>query len=92
MLRRGCRGKLGVVDSEFGFHHDVFVYFTWGMGYRREVFTEKEDERLCRYLAIRIPDKKSGGRSGNAIYKQLTELVCGSFNLCFISPLSCFTL
>ncbi|TDL18896.1 hypothetical protein BD410DRAFT_792678 [Rickenella mellea] len=39
----------------------------------RTEFTAEDDENLCRYLAHRIPDKESGGRTGNKVYQQLVE-------------------
>jgi hypothetical protein len=44
--------------------------------YRVE-FTNDDDDALARYLATRIPDKASGGRSGEVIYKELEQLVSG---------------
>ncbi|KAG6867822.1 hypothetical protein C0993_010677, partial [Termitomyces sp. T159_Od127] len=34
-------------------------------------FTREDDERLARYLALRIPDYESGGRRGDNVYKEL---------------------
>jgi hypothetical protein len=38
-------------------------------------FADDEDERLCQYIAITIPTKRAGGRTGNQIYKELETLV-----------------
>jgi hypothetical protein len=41
----------------------------------RVEFTADDDYALAHYLATRIPDKASGGRSGEVIYKELEQLV-----------------
>ena len=41
----------------------------------RAHFTDVEDIRLASYIAQLIPDKKSGGRTGNNIYKILCSNV-----------------
>lgn len=38
-------------------------------------FTREDEINLCRYIADRIPDKTTGGRRGNEIYKQLVAFV-----------------
>jgi len=43
--------------------------------YRRVNFSDLDDHHLCRYLAVTVPDKKDGGRTGNTIYQELEELV-----------------
>ncbi|KAJ6453490.1 hypothetical protein C8R47DRAFT_1168138 [Mycena vitilis] len=41
-------------------------------GYReRTDFTEEDDDHLAYYLAVLIPEKTAGGRTGNSIYKLL---------------------
>ncbi|KAF8633840.1 hypothetical protein AX15_001215 [Amanita polypyramis BW_CC] len=40
----------------------------------RTSYTEADEENLCRYLAMKIPDPKSGGRLGHKIYKDMVEL------------------
>ncbi|KAG6916647.1 hypothetical protein DXG01_005933 [Tephrocybe rancida] len=46
-----------------------------GMGgalaeHRRE-YTRNDDEKLARYIALKIPDPKNGGRRGEGVYKEL---------------------
>jgi hypothetical protein len=41
-------------------------------------FTVADDENLCRYLGMRIPDKAFGGRSGDNVYQDLVDLVSQS--------------
>jgi hypothetical protein len=40
---------------------------------RRIPFTAEDDEHLAFYIATVFPDVSDGGRSGNLIYKELTE-------------------
>ncbi|KAM6500312.1 hypothetical protein JOM56_003326 [Amanita muscaria] len=40
----------------------------------RVQYTEEDDKRLCRYLAIRTPSIESGGRLGHRIYEELGTL------------------
>lgn len=40
----------------------------------RVEYTEQDDKRLCRYLAIRTPNIESGGRLGHRIYEELVDL------------------
>jgi len=42
-------------------------------------FEAIEDLYLAQYIASRRPNKESGGRSGNLLYKQLVELVLNIF-------------
>lgn len=41
----------------------------------RAPFTEDDDNQLCRHLALRIPVKEAGGRTGDNVYKELEKLV-----------------
>jgi hypothetical protein len=38
-------------------------------------FVVADDENLCRYLGMRIPEKAFGGRSGDNVYRDLIDLV-----------------
>lgn len=38
-------------------------------------FTEQDEERLCQWIAEKIPFKQTGGRTGNRLYQQLCERV-----------------
>jgi hypothetical protein len=58
-------------------------------GQRRVDFTEDDDYRLCDFLSVCIPKNKSGGRSGNAIYKRLVEVVSPR-NLPWCAFLTCY--
>ncbi|RDB21111.1 hypothetical protein Hypma_011836 [Hypsizygus marmoreus] len=44
------------------------------VGRTRTEYTEKDVSRLCRYLAMKIPDARAGGRTGNGVYKKLEEM------------------
>lgn len=51
-------------------------------GRQRVLFTPEDEQKLCEYLAIRIPYKGSGGRKGNTIWKSLrihASMLCHSF-------------
>ncbi|OJT06247.1 hypothetical protein TRAPUB_2928 [Trametes pubescens] len=39
----------------------------------RTPFTKEDDMNLCRFLALRIPEKEAGGRNGRNTYIELTE-------------------
>lgn len=41
----------------------------------RAPFSEEQDYQLCRFIALRIPVKEAGGRTGAGIYKELEQLV-----------------
>ena len=43
-------------------------------------FTEKDEARLCKYLAIRIPDKDAGGRKGRVVYMDMEGMVSESIS------------
>jgi hypothetical protein len=43
---------------------------------RRTQFTEEDEERLCNWIAAKIPYKETGGRTGNRLYQQLCDMVC----------------
>ncbi|KAJ3507499.1 hypothetical protein NLJ89_g6267 [Agrocybe chaxingu] len=52
---------------------------TKGLGGRlpgrwRQDFTLQDDERLCRWLAYKIPDNKMGGRLGLGVYQELVNM------------------
>ena len=38
-------------------------------------FSNADDEDLARFLALRIPYKENGGRTGNNVYKELVAEV-----------------
>lgn len=42
---------------------------------RRTPFTEDDEQRLCEWIAAKIPYKQTGGRTGNRLYQQLCEMV-----------------
>ncbi|KIJ21610.1 hypothetical protein PAXINDRAFT_123573 [Paxillus involutus ATCC 200175] len=44
-------------------------------GEERTQFTEEDEERLCQWIATKIPYKETGGRTGNRLYQQLCEMV-----------------
>lgn len=44
-------------------------------GEERTSFTEEDEERLCQWIATKIPYKETGGRTGNRLYQQLCEMV-----------------
>jgi len=43
--------------------------------YRLVKFTDDDDNHLCHYLAIVVPVKEDGGRTGYKIYQNLRDLV-----------------
>ncbi|KAF8559234.1 hypothetical protein OG21DRAFT_1431173 [Imleria badia] len=43
-------------------------------GEERTQFTEEDEERLCQWIATKIPYKETGGRTGNRLYQQLCEM------------------
>ncbi|KAA1471562.1 hypothetical protein DENSPDRAFT_837586 [Dentipellis sp. KUC8613] len=43
-------------------------------GEERTQFTEDDEERLCNWIAAKIPYKETGGRTGNRLYQQLIEM------------------
>ncbi|KAI6153451.1 hypothetical protein BKA82DRAFT_1002271 [Pisolithus tinctorius] len=43
-------------------------------GEERTSFTEEDEERLCQWIATKIPYKETGGRTGNRLYQQLCEM------------------
>ncbi|KAL4064968.1 hypothetical protein V8B97DRAFT_1195606 [Scleroderma yunnanense] len=43
-------------------------------GEERTPFTEEDEERLCQWIANKIPYKETGGRTGNRLYQQLCEM------------------
>ncbi|KAG6862084.1 hypothetical protein C0995_007214 [Termitomyces sp. Mi166 len=47
------------------------------LGLDRTPYTDEDDDNLARYLAIRIPDIKSGGRRGNGVYQDLYQAYNG---------------
>ncbi|KAF6766348.1 hypothetical protein DFP72DRAFT_15044 [Ephemerocybe angulata] len=42
-------------------------------GEERTQFTDDDEERLCQWIADKIPYKSTGGRTGNRLYQQLCE-------------------
>ena len=42
-------------------------------------FTEEDEEKLCEWIAAKIPYKEIGGRTGNRLYQQLCDLVSPLF-------------
>ncbi|RDB21387.1 hypothetical protein Hypma_011835 [Hypsizygus marmoreus] len=44
------------------------------IGRTRTEFTFKDEKHLCRYIAIKIPEKTAGGRTGNRLYERLLEM------------------
>ncbi|KAH9037943.1 hypothetical protein EDB84DRAFT_1587904 [Lactarius hengduanensis] len=40
----------------------------------RRRFTEEDEERLCNWIAAKIPYKETGGRTGNRLYQQLCDM------------------
>ena len=42
---------------------------------RRTHFTEEDETNLCNWIALKIPFKETGGRTGNRLYQQLVEMV-----------------
>ncbi|KAJ7597193.1 hypothetical protein C8J56DRAFT_772374, partial [Mycena floridula] len=43
-------------------------------GEERTSFTEDDEEHLCNWIALKIPFKEIGGRTGNKLYQQLCDL------------------
>lgn len=43
-------------------------------GEERTPFTDQDEERLCQWIATKIPYKETGGRTGNRLYQQLCEM------------------
>ncbi|KAJ6604464.1 hypothetical protein DFH09DRAFT_1122787 [Mycena vulgaris] len=43
-------------------------------GEERTQFTEEDEQHLATWIAAKIPYKETGGRTGNKLYQQLTEL------------------
>ncbi|KAG0709028.1 hypothetical protein DFH29DRAFT_890225 [Suillus ampliporus] len=44
-------------------------------GEERTPFTEEDEQRLCEWIAAKIPYKQTGGRTGNRLYQQLCEMI-----------------
>ncbi|KAK7058823.1 hypothetical protein VNI00_001447 [Paramarasmius palmivorus] len=44
-------------------------------GEERTQFTDDDEHRLCEWIALKIPYKTTGGRTGNKLYIQLCEMV-----------------
>ncbi|KAJ2919039.1 hypothetical protein MD484_g1394, partial [Candolleomyces efflorescens] len=42
-------------------------------GEERTQFTDDDEERLCQWIADKIPYKETGGRTGNRLYQQLCD-------------------
>ncbi|KAF8637418.1 hypothetical protein AX17_002913 [Amanita inopinata Kibby_2008] len=45
-----------------------------GSAKSRRAFTESDEENLCRFMAIKIPERDAGGRLGTKIYERLMAL------------------
>ncbi|TRM65764.1 hypothetical protein BD626DRAFT_627782 [Schizophyllum amplum] len=43
-------------------------------GDERTNFTEEDERHLCEWMALKIPYKESGGRTGNKVYQQLCAM------------------
>ncbi|EIN13496.1 hypothetical protein PUNSTDRAFT_117254 [Punctularia strigosozonata HHB-11173 SS5] len=43
-------------------------------GEERIQFNEEDEEHLCQWIAMKIPYKETGGRTGNRLYQQLVEM------------------
>ncbi|KAJ6509341.1 hypothetical protein C8R47DRAFT_1098372 [Mycena vitilis] len=43
-------------------------------GEERTLFTEEDEQNLADWIAIKIPFKETGGRTGNRLYQQLCDL------------------
>ncbi|KAI0094708.1 hypothetical protein BDY19DRAFT_1062111 [Irpex rosettiformis] len=43
-------------------------------GEERTHFTEEDETNLCNWIALKIPFKETGGRTGNRLYQQLVEM------------------
>ncbi len=52
---------------------------------RRVDFSPQDDFHLAQYLALKVPIKERGGRSGNKLYKDVVEF---AIKVCLISPVS----
>ena len=53
-------------------------------------FTEEDEEKLCEWIAAKIPYKEIGGRTGNRLYQQLCDLVSPIFHFFCSSSLILF--
>lgn len=43
-------------------------------GEERTHFTEEDEAHLCNWIAMKIPFKETGGRTGNRLYQQLCDM------------------
>ncbi|KAI0704905.1 hypothetical protein BC835DRAFT_1468497 [Cytidiella melzeri] len=43
-------------------------------GEERTHFTEEDEANLCNWIALKIPFKETGGRTGNRLYQQLVDM------------------
>ncbi|KAF5390342.1 hypothetical protein D9757_002781 [Collybiopsis confluens] len=43
-------------------------------GEERTQFSEEDEQKLCEWIAAKIPYKSTGGRTGNKLYQQLFEM------------------
>ncbi|KIK71132.1 hypothetical protein GYMLUDRAFT_33264 [Collybiopsis luxurians FD-317 M1] len=43
-------------------------------GEERTQFSEEDEQKLCEWIAAKIPYKSTGGRTGNKLYQQLCEM------------------
>lgn len=71
-LGRDRKAKMGMPGRKHKDRHK-------SPGSHRTEFTLADDENLCRYLGMRVPDPSSGGRSGDNIYQELVNLVSRNY-------------
>jgi len=43
--------------------------------FRRTAFTDDDEKHLCEWIALQIPFKETGGRTGNKLYQKLCAMV-----------------
>ncbi|KAK2466727.1 hypothetical protein APHAL10511_000985 [Amanita phalloides] len=55
-------------------HSPIMRYPMRGSGPGRTNYTKADEENLCRYLAIKIPNARRGGRLGHKIYEDMVKL------------------
>lgn len=73
---KGMSGRVYVyVPSQNFFSPPSFKLLTFRGREGRTEYTQEDDENLARYFAAILPDRASGGRTGNNPYKHLCELV-----------------
>lgn len=67
---------VGVLEKSRSIFAVSFPCFPCLFYNRRMQFTEEDEEKLCEWIATKIPYKEIGGRTGNRLYQQLCDLVC----------------